>query len=488
MASTRYIHVVADDELHEVWGLSARTLARLTRRNDFPPPVEPPQHESGVWRSIPALREWLATTGYRQPLELTLDWWPDAHTPADFGGAQRVDGGDIVLQHWHTSAGHLVVIWHPDPIALNGAEVASMAQADGYVLVGADWGVRGPALWCWPGKSPRTTAKTEADWHDLARVLGQPAPFWPDRLQKPELIEAWKPGDPPVRDVGIVPREITPLMHMALQYPSDHIVHRALLHVAQTAALHSSAGESVDLEILQDRMAHGSLSEDHIVLAAVPAPPIANIPAPIDPTALRAGLREVLGRADRLAEECARILMRWDRGQFLPWSSPLPLPPSSAREEFFQRLEPAPERTAVYAALEESVSGRGTALVDPATDTPVLVPDHPTEHARALPPHRLAATSPLAEIIVDAAVWVRTQDGVLYLAPRAPHTGLNWGYSGGGPHLLATLAHRLLRDITAPAPVPNEGDTTPEDLVRLFEYPWEAGTVITRAQLERTLH
>lgn len=490
MASTEYVHVVSDAELQALWGISERALAKLAKRSDFPPPTTPPEDKSGVWRSIPAIRDWLARTGYRKPATMTLDWWPALDEVAEFNGAHRVPSSygaqDTVLQHWDTGAGDLVVAWHDDPHMVRGTELARMApNVDVYVLVGADWGLRGPALWCWPGQHPEAD-RVEVSWRDLARVLGRPAPFWPERLQKPDLIAAWKPGDAPVRDVGKQDLDITPLTRMALQYPPEHIVHRVMIHTAQAIDQRSEATNSSDLRILQERLDQGRITSDDIVLAALPAPAVfADRPGDIDQTVERAGWREVLGRADRLAEQCVRTLLAWNSGESLPWSQTLNIPHSPARAEFLDRLKPAAERTAIYAALNrQNDSTRGVALVDPLTDIPVLLPEEPDGYVRALAPQRLSTTSPLAAIILEPEIWVRTQDGTLYPAPLNRAGGLSWGYRGGGPRTLATLAYRLLADITAPAPTIGDGRDAPEGLVKLFENEWESGTIITREQLE----
>lgn len=489
MASTHYVHVVSDGELRTLWGISERELTKLTKRRDFPPPTRPPEGKPGMWRSLPAVRDWLAATGYRKPRAMTLDWWPASNGTAEFDGAQRVasryGGEDTVLQHWDTSAGNVVVAWHDDPMMVVGTELARMApRGDVYVLVGSDWGLRGPALWCWPGENPKAE-REEVDWGDLARVLGRPAPFWPERLRKADLIAAWKPGDAPVRDVGTEELDVSPLTRMALQYPPDHVVHRAMIHTAQVIDQRGDANDSSDLSILQEQLDRGLITSDEIVLAALPAAVDHDRPNAIDPTLARTGWREVLTRSDRLAEQCVHTLMDWDGGDALPFSQMLQIPHSPARAEFLDRLEPPSERTAIYAALERrNNSGHGVALVDPLTDIPVLLPDEPGEDVLALAPQRLPAVSPLETIILEPTIWVRTQDGTLYPAPLGGHGGLSWGYSGTGPHTLATLAHRLLADITAPAPTVGDWHDTPGGLIRLFQHDWDPGTTITRTQLE----
>lgn len=486
--STRFAHVVSEEELQKLWGVSARELAKLAKRSGFPAPTDPPPGgQPGVWRSIPDVRNWLTTTGYRTPRQLPLDWWPDSTEPAEFDRAQRATTRhgrqDAVAQHWSTESGHLVVFWQDESNQVRGTELAEIApKADSYVLVGWDWGT-GPTLFCWTGQDP-DAERIEVSWADLARVLARPAPFWPSKLRKPELIAEWQPGDAPVRDVGKQDLlDVSPITRMALQYPVDHVVHRALIHTAQLIDSHTEAAECTDLHLLQERLEDGVITPDQITLAALPAEPVTDErPAPIDETVIHAGWREILNRADRLAEQCVHSLMAWDGGKTLPWSQTLVIPHSAARAEWLDRLELAEERTAIYAGLEPDPSERGVAMRDPLTDVPVLLPEGGGE-VRALAPRRLPTTSPLAEIILEPEIWIRTQDGTLYPAPLHSYGGLSWGYGGSGPHTLATLAHRLLDDIAAPAPTVGEGKATPEGLDKLFTHPWPSGTVITRQQL-----
>jgi len=97
-------------------------------------------------------------------------------------------------------------------------------------------------------------------------------------------------------------------------------------------------------------------------------------------------------------------------------------------------------------------------------------------------PQRLAAISPLCELILGNPIWVRTNDGTLYPAPRSATTGLNWGYAGSGHGALALLVIRLLDDITSePA---DQASGAPDGLETLMEQKWPAGTVLPRAVLE----
>lgn len=111
----------------------------------------------------------------------------------------------------------------------------------------------------------------------------------------------------------------------------------------------------------------------------------------------------------------------------------------------------------------------------------VAVPADDHFEIRALAPQRLP-TSPLAELILEDPIWVRTQDGTLYPAPYNHHSGLNWSYGGTGTATLAALAHTLLADITTEGA--RSSDSAPDGLHQLFRRDWPPSTVLTRAQLE----
>ncbi|MGH3945416.1 MAG: hypothetical protein ACRDSI_10280 [Pseudonocardiaceae bacterium] len=97
-------------------------------------------------------------------------------------------------------------------------------------------------------------------------------------------------------------------------------------------------------------------------------------------------------------------------------------------------------------------------------------------------PQQLPTFGPMAEITFDRPIWVRTEDGRLYPAPKDSYWGLNWGYPGSGPGSLALLIYRLLDDINARGADHATGASA--GLEELTQIDWPPGTVFTRAQLE----
>jgi hypothetical protein len=489
MVSTEYVHVVSREELQRLLDVSNRGLDKL-RRKGMPATTEPPEGKSGQWWSIAEIRRWIAANNIRKPQQMTPNWWPDATTPADYLGAELVHlySSDrepaAVLQRWDTDSGEVVVAWEMTSWSVNGEDLAQWApKAAAYVRVDTNWGLRGPGLSAWPASNVRD-GKASISWGHLARVLGRPAPFWSQRLRVPELIQAWRPGDPPVRHPGQIGLDVQPLMRMALLYPVDHVAHRALVNTAQVIVNREGAYRDTDLKILAkyraERPFH-QVGEDQLEVAAIPADVDAGaLPSETDPAIARVGWREIAHRTDRLAEQCMDVLARWDGGKNLPWAYTITIPHTPSGREFLNRLEPAQERTAIYAILDPD--RRGRPMIDPLTDIPVILPADDSDEIRALAPQRLPATTPLAEVILENVIWVRTADGTLYPAPNDSYAGLSYGYSGSGPSTLAALIDALLIDITAKGA--DIADDAPDGLIDLMEQDWPQGTVLSREQLE----
>jgi hypothetical protein len=187
----------------------------------------------------------------------------------------------------------------------------------------------------------------------------------------------------------------------------------------------------------------------------------------------RAGWLDILSRDD-LAAGCVRQKMLWDHGEGFPASNPEVIDPDSPHgQEWAQRLLLAPIEIL-------GPPDRHRRLSRPETDAAVIRDQH--GKLRAAISQRLPATGPLAELILDHPIWVRTQDGTLYPAPKGHYWGLSWGYNGTGPGALAMLAGRLLSDINAVAASSANG--APAGLWRLMNKRWAPGTILTRAQLE----
>jgi hypothetical protein len=488
MATTpAYLHKIHQDRLCKLLEVDLKGLDKLIRRKGLPTSTDSDEH--GPFWSVKTVREWLTSSHYRPLASLLLDWWPDAEGPASYCGAEpkRYHATDpepaAVLQHWRTRSGATVVVCWPMPdhsTTVRRYLHDWAPNADAYLTIGVDWGPDGPSVWAERGDQ-RGNDDDEIEWADLARVLGQPAPFWPDRLRHPDLITSWAPGNAPTHRHGVPAVNIDPLLRMAALYSVDHPVHKTMIHYAQVIQAGSDATESVDVGLLRERFDNGLLTPEQLTVAAkglpVPQVDLEDLPA----LTRRIAWREVLDRDDVLAEQCVSAAREWNGGKDTSHPHTIQIARTAAGQEFLSRLQPSP-RLAMFIILDPD--RKATPMVDPLTDSPVAVPADEGEPIRASAPNRLPTTSPLAELILEHPIWIRTADGTLYPAPYDRYYGLSWGYGGTGPATLAELIRALLDDITAYGAGSTEADHPPEGLLTLVRHKWPAGTVLTRDQLE----
>ncbi|MBD0695811.1 hypothetical protein [Streptomyces sp. CBMA123] len=207
----------------------------------------------------------------------------------------------------------------------------------------------------------------------------------------------------------------------------------------------------------------------------------------------RAGWAQITERTDQLAYQAALYAQRWDGGADWPSGEICELYPQSSAPaaEFAKRLEPAPVDRPLTVLQRWVLSDRdeGELLHDPATGLPVVRTESARGRVTLFAPasQRLPTTSRLSEVIFSyGTVWVRTDDGGLWLAPQVPGEGLGYSQGGGtgGTSALAQLLNRLLDDITAPA-VRYDQDTPPKGLVKLVRNaPENTMSAFSRADLE----
>lgn len=407
-----------------------------------------------------------------------LTAWSAARRPAHYLGTVDLDGA--IAQKWATDAGLVVVVW-----PLTGARRPGLAtwarQAEGsgnwaLVAVTGRFSV-GPELDAiLPGLPDRTY---DPEWAQLAKAIGRPVPYWPSTLREAQLIREWQPGADTVTAMAVPALDTAALLRTAVTYEEGHPTNRVLVNLARQAHQQAAATAAHDLEILGKSFAEDDVTDTVLTVAARPlAVPEADLDD-VDAVQRRAGWLELLARTDMAAARCVREVSLWDGGVDLPFGNPDHVTPAKSRwaREWAARLQPTP-RTAAFELLDSERAGE--ALIDPATDTPV-VREADGDLLMAVP-QRLPAQAPLAELILDGPIWVRTADGVLYPAPRDAYYGISWGYGGSGPGTLALLIAALLDDITAKAPADING--APRGLQELTKRKMPKGTVLTRKQLE----
>lgn len=436
---------------------------------------QPFWHEDDVYR-------WTASAHPGLINRVPIRYWPNAQRPAVYRGTRKIE--DAVVQIWQADAGTVCVLWcHPGRTAPPLRRVvAQLPHADALVRVQPDFGFDGPGLSAAQPDNLIEWKDFGARWTKLAQVLGQPVPYWPYMLRIPTLIDAWKPGAPSVTYPTIPEIDITPLLQLTATLPQDSPAHEVLLHMARITQFRSTADALLDLEILakceQRVIGLGRHQDDVTVVAAYPLPVPEFDDETVDEQRRRAGWLEILDRTDQLAAECVREVIMWDGGADFPFSNPERIDPTTEYgAEWAARLEPI-ERTAAFELID--FDGQDETLTDPETSAPVA--RQPDGLLRAAIPQRLYTFSRLAEVILDSPIWVRTEDGMLYPAPKDSYWGLSWGYPGSGPGSLALLISRLLDDINAPGA--DNATGAPAGLEELTQRKWPCGTVFSRAQLE----
>jgi hypothetical protein len=144
-------------------------------------------HEDDVYR-------WAAKTHPKLIRRIPIRCWPGAKHPAIYYGAREIENATV--QTWKTDSGTVCVVWsRPGLTGLPLTDVAAqLPDADALVYVQSSFSTFGPRLsTAQPDNLTEQTA-SGMTWADLARVLGQPAPYWRFMLRIPTLIAAWKPG------------------------------------------------------------------------------------------------------------------------------------------------------------------------------------------------------------------------------------------------------------------------------------------------------
>jgi hypothetical protein len=269
------------------------------------------------------LYRWAARSDVRRFVRRTpLRYWPDATKPATYLGSTVT--ADYVAQEWDAAVGTLVVLWPlpdrwPSPNAARAA--ARFPSADSLVRVGPDFGLDGPTLGpAQPGDPDPEWQDFAARWNDLARILGQPAPYWPFQLRIPHLIDEWRPGSPTVTYPARPDLDIVPLLRLMLALPPDGLAHKAVRGLAALAQHRATLSANANWEsVRQLQRNRGSKISETTALAVFPSP----YPEPdeLDKQQESDGWHEILDRTDRLAADCVRLAAAWDGGKHFRYAS-----------------------------------------------------------------------------------------------------------------------------------------------------------------------
>jgi hypothetical protein len=364
------------------------------------------------------------------------------------------------------------------------------------VAVHATWDADGPQLEAFDIYDDGGLSKSyNPRWQQLSTILGTKVPYWHSTLRDPDTILAWQPGAPP----AIVPAfygelRTEAITLLAADEPDGSQVADVCLWLARTIRNRATSDAQQDLDEVIRR------SQDVTewwTLGAVPAKLQRPKPPPLQDVIRRAGWSQLMDRRDTLAAKVAHLTRGWDGGAEWPAGATARVQPyrCPTAAEWAARFVPVAgdlPPTVLEQDLLTSVRGRGDTgevLQDRQTGLPAVYCNRHTvkEYIETPVPQRLPTTSALTSVTLSVnTVWMRTQDGRLWIAPRHPSRGLNWGYKGAEPATLATLLDRLLKEITAWAVDDQERVRPPLGLLSLIQTtPQKGSTTYTREQLER---
>ncbi|MFF4618235.1 hypothetical protein [Nonomuraea jabiensis] len=429
-------------------------------------------HDDRPYWSEKRVLTWLARWDPSSGARIPITFWPPASQPAEYLEAEEIDQVGVAVR-WRTAHGVLYLFWHHrgwGHHTLDRAQRRLQDHAAAIVKVDPDFSHHGPSLSAICPSAPGTYYPS---WPQLAQVIGGPIPFWPAGARTDELIKRWRPEMGTAVTLAVAEPDPVPLLRMAAVVEPGFI-RDTLINMAQVIQHQAT-------EAARDNLRHVQRTADPstYVIAAEPMDTPAAGRDDIPEDMRRATWLEVLRRTDILAQDCLRVARLWNGGKDLPASRALTFNADTPQaREWNTRLTRCP-RNALIDSLDPHHEATET-LVDPLTDTFVV---RKGETLTAAVPVRLAASAPLAELILADPIWVRTADGVLYPAPQHPVSEIGWGYPGSGPSALAWLINHLLNDITAAPASPSE--TPPAGLISLVTNAWPPGTVLTRKQLQQ---
>lgn len=463
-------------ELAALFGLSRRESARLSRRPEI--------IQIFANREVMDVETLLRDVARRRvdlPFDLPLLWRSLLGAPAaELEETRLVDGFFIAV--WRAGLGRVCVLYRCDdltPRALDYPEVLAGLDARLLAVEAKKFELHGPRLLIVEAEAPERTYY--ANWRDLADVLGREVPWWPRSLRRPAQMALWEPGGDPAAYEPTTHRDVAALLDLADGESEGSPARLAAVSLAdqwRDEAYSAATGEIAN--------ALTATRWEGWTLAARPRRHrTPHVIRSIPEAEVRRGWGQIASRTDPTAWLCVHLASEMHGGDVFPFGDHIEITASAGPAiEWASRLVPA-EPTAVLAYLDGA--NAIDALTDPATGLPVaqrrnIVGAGAPAVYSTLASRRLPTTSPLAQLIVDDVIWIRTQDGLLYPAPRLYGETLGFGYRGPEARRLALLIEQLLQDITAPAAVLTDQSVSLGLLQGAIDG-WNDDEVLTRTQL-----
>ncbi|WP_457511798.1 hypothetical protein [Streptomyces sp. TE33382] len=478
-------------EVQQLLGVTAFGMWRLGRKYDkFPQSKEKPRGPFGqqepeeTWDGT-HVYSWAAKTAeFSHRGAALLRTMPEPLTPGRWLGCRDTLRGPAL--DWHTGLGVIRLVHSTKSGAASdvASSIVGSDNKDDVVTVCAlygDMGIRGPALVAADTAHPGI--EYEASWGDVATLVGQVLPWWPDLLRLPSAIHKWEPGAQTA--VAEVPaNENEKILRRAAANGVFDVTSRA----AVTDMANSIRNNRIDRTTSEIRIfckeGHGE-TPNQVVAGAVPD--TGNHPLPCDGEreALKAGWHKLALHTHPEAVAALEVAVGSDP-DLLPFGAvtEIPVRPGTISDRWTRRLTMC-DPTAAHAVLAQDNKVEAF-FTDPLTDMPVL--RTPADGGKPVwrfyaPLSLPAGSAELASVVLHHTVWVTTSDGHVHPAPCTPTDHLWWGDGWGDrPSEAAAVINTLLNDLGAPVDL-HEHWTAPEGLTALFNEEHEMGVELTRSAL-----
>ncbi|MFJ4192090.1 hypothetical protein [Kitasatospora sp. NPDC089509] len=483
-------------EVQDLLKVSPFGMWRLPRQHkDFPAPQDDPHHRA--FDPEPAGQVWDATALYLWAAETPEFRHRGAHLARPVPG-QRQPGRHLGYRDtphgpatdWHTGIGVIRMLHTTDSGAASSAAIDLAAESNREIVtvcaLYGDLGHTGPALVAADTAQPRI--EYEARWGDVADLVGQPLPWWPGLLRRPEVVRQWQPGAAAV--VAQVPAEDRETaLRKAARNPAFRADARtALTNMADQIRNQRVEGVASEIKIFGD---HAARLQTRMVVAArhdESTHPIEVLEEDDDvEDVLATGWRAIATSTQPDAVVATDIALGY-HPHLLPYGrfTDVLAKQGTVAERWSRRLTMC-DPTAVHATLAEGKQVEAF-FVDPLTDMPVVRtkadgskgPQWLFYAPLALP----ASRDELASVVLYGTVWITTTDGQVHPAPCTPGEHLWWGDGWGDrPTEAAHVVNQLLDDLTRPVSLRYHWDNAPAGLTALFNEEHKQGTEVTRATL-----
>ncbi|MGW3185441.1 hypothetical protein ACWDD9_39845 [Kitasatospora sp. NPDC001119] len=483
-------------EVQELLKVSSFGLRRLPRQHkDFPASEENPHHRSydpepagQVWDGT-ALYLWAAgTPEFRHRGALLARPLPGQRQAGRHLGYRDTPHGPAT--DWHTGIGVIRMLHTTDSGAASSAAIDLAAEFNREIVtvcaLYGDIGFTGPALVAADTAQPRI--EYEARWGHVADLVGQPLPWWPGLLRRPEVVRQWQPGAAAVV-AGVPAEQRETALRKAARNPAFSAAARtALTNMADQIRNQRVEDVASDIQIFGD---HAARHQTRMVIAArhdETAHPIDVLEEDDDvDDVLARGWREIVTSTQPDAVAATDVALGYHPG-LLPYGrfTDVRDKEGTIAARWSRRLTVC-DPTAAHATLAEGKQVEAF-FVDPLTDMPVVRTRNDGDKGPkwlfyaplALP----AGCGELASAVLYGTVWITTTDGQVHPAPCSPGDHLWWGDGWGDrPTEAAHVVNQLLDDPARPVSLRDHWSKAPAGLTALFNEEHKQGTELTRATL-----